>query len=61
LNADRQGGAREAAGAPVAETRRGKVRGAVVNGISVFRGIPYGRPMETRVFFQSLPRSDRFV
>jgi para-nitrobenzyl esterase len=28
--------------APVADTRDGKVRGQVVNGINVFRGIPYG-------------------
>jgi para-nitrobenzyl esterase len=31
---------------PVAETRYGKVRGASVDGIHVFRGIPYGGPTE---------------
>src|SRR4029079_9599508 len=30
----------------VAETHTGKVRGAQVNGVSLFRGIPYGGPAE---------------
>jgi para-nitrobenzyl esterase len=32
--------------APVAETRYGKVRGSQVDGVSIFRGIPYGGPTE---------------
>ena len=29
-------------GAPVAATKAGKVRGRIVDGISVFQGVPYG-------------------
>jgi para-nitrobenzyl esterase len=33
-------------GAPEAETRHGRVCGTTVNGVNVFRGIPYGGPTE---------------
>jgi para-nitrobenzyl esterase len=35
-----------AADGPVAETRQGKVRGGEVNGVRIFRGLPYGGPSE---------------
>ncbi len=40
------GAGRETAGAPVAQTRCGAVRGRTVAGVHVFRGIPYGGPRE---------------
>ena len=38
--------AASAPSAPIVETRHGKVRGAAVDGVSVFRGVPYGGPTE---------------
>jgi para-nitrobenzyl esterase len=37
---------RSEAPSPVAETQYGKVRGATVRGVHVFRGVPYGGPAE---------------
>jgi len=44
-----------AAAAPVAETRHGKVRGAVVDGINVFKGVRYGADTGPRRFQAPLP------
>ena len=41
-----RGAARAAEAGPVAETRYGKVRGASVKGVHIFRGIPFGGPTE---------------
>lgn len=42
-------------GAPVVRTTAGRVRGAVENGINVFRGIRYGADTRTRRFQAPLP------
>lgn len=39
-------------GAPITETRYGKLRGLASNGVSIFRGIPYGGPTEGARRFQ---------
>ena len=44
-----------AAEAPVASTKLGKVRGYIDDGISVFKGIPYGDDTSKRRFMAALP------
>jgi len=47
--------AEAAAKAPIAATRYGKVRGAVVEGIKVFKGVRYGADTTSRRFMRALP------
>jgi len=48
----------EASGAPVATASSGKIRGLLVDGINVFKAIPYGGDTASRRFMPpSRPRS----
>ncbi|HXS94992.1 MAG TPA: carboxylesterase/lipase family protein [Candidatus Limnocylindrales bacterium] len=47
--------AAQAAEAPVATTKAGKVRGYVDNGINVFKGVPYGDDTAKRRFMAAVP------
>src|SRR5215469_302502 len=40
---------------PIATTRAGKIKGYVDNGISVFKGVPYGDDPSKRRFMAALP------
>ncbi len=48
-------GAKAAAKGPIATTRHGKVRGAEVEGIKVFKGVRYGADTASRRFMPALP------
>ncbi len=48
-------GAKAAAKGPIATTRHGKVRGAEVEGIKVFKGVRYGADTAPRRFMPALP------
>jgi para-nitrobenzyl esterase len=46
---------------PVAETEHGRVRGATVRGVHLFRGIPYGGPTEGGARFLPPPKPEKWT